>query len=157
MKIRSIVSIAAGVVAGTLTAVEIAAGSPGLAIAGISLAAGTGAGAAVRVVWGGIAGTFCVAALAAALLAATAAGPARAHYRDCGPSEAMRQRMALEYGERQAAMGTAGTRNAAELWINEATRSWTLLGIWPEGLACIVAGGKAWEETPPSTAPAREG
>lgn len=156
MSKRTIASIAIGIVAAGLTAVEVAAGPNGWATAAIALAAGAGAGTAARFVWGGIAGTLGCAALAA-VLAASPAGEARAHEMPCNQVDAMRTVLAVRYGEQRVAMGTLSRAGAAELWLNEATRSWTLLGVRADGVACAFAAGEFWEKAKPVAAPATEG
>jgi hypothetical protein len=66
----------------------------------------------------------------------------------CGPRAKMVEALTSKYNERQFARGMAD-RNVVEFWVNSQTRSWTVLGIMPNGMACIAAAGQNFETSEP--------
>lgn len=82
---------------------------------------------------------------AAAFLAALAAGQAAAQARqNCAPRDRVIAFLAERYGEGLQAMGLSGSA-VMELYANRATGTWTLVATGPEGIACLVASGQAFE------------
>lgn len=106
-------------------------------------------------------GALAVVALLVVALAIVAmfvlAAPAAGHQMPCGPASEIRARLAEKFGEQINAQGVHVSSNLAELWVDDAGGSWTLLIVTPRGIACLAAAGDGWEAAPPVPAPTREG
>lgn len=78
-------------------------------------------------------------------LAATClcASPAMAD--QCAPRQVMVGALASQYGETRHGMGLVSDQSVVELWINEATGTWTATYTDPAGQSCIAASGEAWQ------------
>lgn len=74
-----------------------------------------------------------------------AADQVAAQTRNCGPREAVLERLGTEYRETRRAIGIAGNNVVMEVFASE-TGSWTILATFPNGAACLVASGEAFEE-----------
>lgn len=84
--------------------------------------------------------------LAAALFCGAAA-PAAAHPLNCVPRELAADRLDA-LGEARAAAGVTQNGNLAELWLDPETGTWTIFFSTPDGIACQVMSGAAWQEAP---------
>lgn len=78
---------------------------------------------------------FAGAAAAGATPAASAAS--------CGPRDIVAGRLAAEYKEHRRAVGAMRDR-MVEVFV-AASGSWSVLMTAPDGTACMVASGEAWE------------
>lgn len=96
---------------------------------------------------------FAVAhACAAALLTlAAGAGPAvsQAEPRPCAAREQVVARLAERFGETLQSIGMRGADAMIEVYASEATGTWTILLTRPDGAACLIASGDAWEPRAP--------
>ncbi len=93
-------------------------------------------------------------------LAATvfAAGAVRAQAeRSCAPRETVVERLSQLYGESRRAFGLSSDNRVMELFASDSTGSWTLIVTLPDGLACLVSAGEAFEEAGEAAAPAGKG
>jgi hypothetical protein len=94
-------------------------------------------------------------ALAAMLYAA---GAARAQAeRSCAPREDVIARLSQLYGESRRAFGLSSDNRVMELFASERTGSWSLIVTLPNGLACLVSAGEAFEDAGKPATPAGEG
>ena len=55
----------------------------------------------------------------------------------------------LKYGEGRLGIGM-GRSNLFELWASAETGSWTILEVFPSGMACVRAAGEGWMVDPPA-------
>ena len=85
---------------------------------------------------------FLRVVLAASLLAVFAT-PAFAQM-VCGPRPSILSNLARIYAEEPVAIGLAANGEVVELLSSE-SGSWTILATRPNGVACILLGGEAWE------------
>jgi hypothetical protein len=82
---------------------------------------------------------------AAALYIAATTDAAAQNTSNCGPRQAVVDRLAEGYGETRQSMGL-GTNNAVvEVFASEATGTWTITVTTPNGLTCLVASGQSFE------------
>lgn len=58
------------------------------------------------------------------------------------------------FGETLRSIGLQQDDNLVEIYSSEQTGSWTILMTRPDGISCLIAAGRLWEET---GAPARPG
>jgi len=49
-----------------------------------------------------------------------------------------------DYGEARRGAGLAGPRVIYEIWASDATGTWTIMAVRPDGLACLIATGRHW-------------
>ncbi len=88
-------------------------------------------------------------ALPAALLAASAGGPAAAvspiAEMLCQPTPSLVQKLTEQFGERRRATGLRGREQIMEVWTDE-DGGWTLVVSYAHGTSCIVAMGEHWQE-----------
>jgi len=75
--------------------------------------------------------------LSMALAIMLASMPVRAQQPPCGPSRQMYDHLS----------GIAG-QIIVELWVNDSTRSWTILTTRPDGQSCMSASGEEWGAAP---------
>ena len=93
-----------------------------------------------------------------ALVLATVAGialpaaPAEAQMTNvqmvCGNRADMVRQLGEKYGETRRSMGLAEGRGVVELYASEETGSWTILMTSPQGIACMMAAGQAFQDEP---------
>ena len=92
-------------------------------------------------------------ALIPALMLATVAGialpaaPAGAQM-VCGKRADLVRQLGDKYGETRRSMGLAEGRGVVELYASEETGSWTILMTSPQGIACMMAAGQAFQIEP---------
>lgn len=82
-------------------------------------------------------------ALALALPAAAAATPA------CAERGDLARFLEREHGEILAGGGIASPAIRFELYARPDGRSWTIVAVRPDGVACMVAAGEHWEPVAP--------
>jgi hypothetical protein len=100
-------------------------------------------------------GPLAIAAIATmALLSTCGAAPAETPARPCAERSTVIARLAERYGETLQSLGLQTNSSILEVYASEATGTWTILLTRPNGVACLVASGQAWEklETPLSPA-----
>jgi len=85
--------------------------------------------------------------LSMALAIMLASMPVRAQQPPCGPSRQMYDHLSRAYGESRKYAGIAG-QIIVELWVNDSTRSWTILTTRPDGQSCMSASGEEWGAAP---------
>lgn len=66
----------------------------------------------------------------------------------CGKRTDMVRQLGEKYGESRRSLGLAGGRGVVELFASEATGSWTILVTSPQGTACLMAAGEAFQNDP---------
>lgn len=62
----------------------------------------------------------------------------------CGKREGVVSRLINSYGEHRKGAGLSGEA-VFELYLNTATRGWTILATGTNGVTCVVAAGTHWE------------
>jgi hypothetical protein len=85
----------------------------------------------------------CVVILIAALL--WTAGQAFSQTSPCAPKAAMEMQIASRFGETALPLQAMSAGNLIKWFANPQTRTWTMLAINPNGLACIAAAGDNFE------------
>ncbi len=83
-----------------------------------------------------------------AMLAGLAFGGGAAAQTVCGTHASMIASLDLKYSETRRGYGMA-VSNIFELWVSEDTGTWTILEVYPNGMACAAAVGEAWHVDPP--------
>ncbi len=68
----------------------------------------------------------------------------------CAPHDKVAEALQAQYGEAAHAMGLAQDNTVMELYAAPQTGTWTLTATLPNGLTCLVATGKAFEEVKPT-------
>ena len=63
----------------------------------------------------------------------------------CGTREAMAAMAARGFGERRIGRGVNQTGQVVELLASPDGATWSLLIVWPEGHACLLDAGEAWQ------------
>ena len=91
-----------------------------------------------------------------ALLLGTAAIPPPASAQTlrpvaCGQRDAITAKLEQRYSEHQKGAGLVSGTRLLEIWHSEKTGTWTILMTRPDGIACVMATGKHWRDTPPLT------
>ncbi|MCH8953352.1 MAG: hypothetical protein IID49_14705 [Proteobacteria bacterium] len=66
----------------------------------------------------------------------------------CGKRADMVRQLDEKYGETRRSMGLAEGRGVVELYASEETGSWTILITSPQGTACMMAAGQAFQIEP---------
>ena len=82
---------------------------------------------------------------AAALLLALTTDVA-AQGRNCGPRDAVMDRLAQGYGETRQSMGLGSNNAVIEVFASDETGSWTITVTQANGLTCLVASGQGYEQ-----------
>jgi hypothetical protein len=88
--------------------------------------------------------TVAVIAIAIALMI-MAATAGNAQGAQCWPREALLGHLADTYGETLRGMGLTAADQVLEVYAAEVTGTWTIVVTRPDGLACMVASGEAYE------------
>ena len=70
----------------------------------------------------------------------------------CGKRADMVRQLGERYGETRRSMGLAAGRGVVELYASEETGSWTILITSPQGTACMMAAGQAFQIDPVTAA-----
>ncbi|QDL90959.1 hypothetical protein FDP22_03635 [Paroceanicella profunda] len=85
-------------------------------------------------------------AVGALLAAQVALSPAAlAGGRACGNRTVIIQRLAEKYGETRQSMGLQRDQGVIEIFASQESGTWTILMTMPNGMACLVAAGEAWD------------
>jgi hypothetical protein len=64
---------------------------------------------------------------------------------NCGPRDAVVERLAQGYGETRQSMGISTANTMVEVFASEQTGSWTILVTLPTGQTCLIATGGSFE------------
>ncbi len=64
----------------------------------------------------------------------------------CGTRDSIVERLGEKYGETRRGGGLAGPTAIYELWISDATGTWTILKTTPDGQTCAMAVGDNWHD-----------
>ncbi|MGA9253782.1 MAG: hypothetical protein WBV78_17315 [Roseobacter sp.] len=83
---------------------------------------------------------------AAALYIASTTDAAAQNTRNCGPREAVVDRLAEGYGETRQSIGLGANNAVVEVFASQETGSWTITVTTPNGLTCLVASGQSFEK-----------
>ncbi len=83
---------------------------------------------------------------AAVVYLATTSQVAAQSQRNCGPRDAVVERLAEGYGETRQSVGIGSNNAMVEVFASEETGSWTILVTMPTGVSCLVASGQSFEE-----------
>jgi len=67
----------------------------------------------------------------------------------CGDYASMTIQLATPYGETRRGLGVSGN-TLFEVWRSEDTGTWTILQVYPNGVACVIAVGENWKDAPPA-------
>lgn len=78
----------------------------------------------------------------AALILATQAGWAEP---GCAPRAKVLEALAQTFGETRRSIGLVANAQVMEVFASAETGTWTLIFTRPDGLACVIASGKAYE------------
>lgn len=65
--------------------------------------------------------------------------------RNCGPRDAVVDRLADRYGESRRSVGLGSNNALVEVFASDETGSWTITVTSTNGLTCLVASGQAFE------------
>ena len=76
---------------------------------------------------------------------------------NCGPREAVVQRLAEGYGETRQAIGLAAQGAVLEVFASQSSGSWTITVTFPNGATCLVASGEAYQALAETLPPQGEG
>jgi hypothetical protein len=82
---------------------------------------------------------------ASALYVASALDAEAQGTRNCGPRDAVVERLAEGYGESRQSMGLGANNAVVEVFASEETGTWTITVTTPNGLTCLVASGQSFE------------
>ena len=92
--------------------------------------------------------------LKATLTLLALAAPATAQdTRNCAPRDTVVERLANTYGETRRSMGLGANNAVVEVFASYDSGSWTITVTLPNGIACLVASGQAYEalaDAPPA-------
>lgn len=90
---------------------------------------------------------FSAKCLAAAVAALAFQGQAAAQ-QVCGARAKIVEILEKKYQETLTNFGIAGQKNLLEVF-SSAKGSWTIILTTPEGVTCVMAAGKDWQDGPP--------
>ena len=85
--------------------------------------------------------------IATALVALSFAAPAQAQQRVCVPRSVLVERLSEKYGETTVSRGITNAGAVLEILASEGG-AWTVLVSLPNGISCLIAMGRAWENIP---------
>ena len=77
---------------------------------------------------------------------ATAAG-AQGMPMQCYPREEVVAHLADKFGETAHGMGLAANNTVLEVFVSDASGTWTIAVTLPTGVTCLVASGRGWDGT----------
>jgi hypothetical protein len=89
-----------------------------------------------------------VAMLALAFEARAQMGPNTPGMMRCHDRSMIVAQLAEKYGEAQIAAGLHSNGNLIEVYSSEEKDTWTVISSTPDGMSCIVAAGKGWQQKP---------
>ena len=89
-------------------------------------------------------------AVAAALFATTAAAETAppATQAPCKPWREVAKYLGEHYAEHPVAVGLQPDGSLLQVFAAPTTSTWTLVSMRPDGMACLIGAGKAWELLP---------
>lgn len=82
---------------------------------------------------------------AAGMAMAMGATASDAQTRNCGPRDAVVERLAAGYGETRQSIGLGANNQVVEVFASSDTGTWTITVTTTAGLTCLVASGQAFE------------
>ncbi len=85
------------------------------------------------------------AVVSAFAMAGLTAGPATSASNLCTKRTSMVKALSKKYEEQRRGMGIASKAGVMEFYVSE-KGTWTMLMTMPNGMSCILAAGKDWEE-----------
>ncbi|MEP2531796.1 hypothetical protein [Shimia sp.] len=77
--------------------------------------------------------------------------------RNCGPRDAVVQRLGETYGETRQSVGLGAQGAVVEVFASDTSGSWTITVTFPNGATCLVASGQAYEELAEALPPKGDG
>ena len=83
---------------------------------------------------------------AASALVLAMTSDAAAQGRNCGPRDAVVERLAEGYGETRQSMGLGNNNAVIEVFASDETGSWTITVTQANGLTCLVASGQNFQQ-----------
>ena len=86
-------------------------------------------------------------------IVALAAQQLNAQPRQCAPRGDVLRQLTDTYGETRRGVGIARQGAVIEVFASDTTGSWTITATLPDGTACLMASGQAYEETVESPPP----
>ena len=88
-----------------------------------------------------------VVAIAASLVStvAVAEPPSPAAQAPCKPWREVAQYLGERYSEHPVAVGLQSDGSLLQVYAATTTSTWTLVSMRPDGMACLIGAGKAWE------------
>jgi len=78
-----------------------------------------------------------------AIVTACLAGPALAG--NCAPRDMVVEQLAANFGESRQSIGLAAQGTVVEVFASFETGTWTITVTNPQGIACLIASGHAFE------------
>ena len=66
----------------------------------------------------------------------------------CGQYVEIRKQLIKKYGEQPIAGGLNKAGRMTQVFAREDGKSWTIIVVYPDGMACVASAGKDWETTP---------
>lgn len=78
-------------------------------------------------------------------LMALAAQQVAAQANNCGPRQAILQRLSEKFGETRQSIGMSGENSVVEVFASSETGTWTITVTTANGVTCLVASGQAFE------------
>lgn len=64
---------------------------------------------------------------------------------NCAPRDVVAERLADGYSETRQAIGLGANGHVVEVWASDESGTWTITVTNPNGIACLVASGQAYE------------
>ncbi len=75
----------------------------------------------------------------------------------CAKRDLVVQRLEERFGETLRSMGLNQNEGLVEVFASEATGTWTILMTMPDGVSCLLAAGRMWEDgSSPATIPGKD-
>ncbi|MEM1073552.1 MAG: hypothetical protein AAF665_11185 [Pseudomonadota bacterium] len=82
---------------------------------------------------------------AAAIYLAVTTDVAAQNSNNCGPRQAVIDRLAQGYGETRQSVGLGANNSVVEVFASDETGTWTITVTTPNGMTCLVASGQSYE------------
>ena len=79
---------------------------------------------------------------------------AQAQSQNCGNRELVVERLTSKYGESRQSIGMAPKGRVVEVYASTETGTWTITVTTPNGVTCLVASGRSYEDIDAPIAPA---
>ena len=84
------------------------------------------------------------------LFTALAATQTSAETRHCADRSTITERLKSGYGEEFAGGGLRNSDSIFEVWMSDASGTWTILMTTPDGKSCVLAAGTDWRDALPA-------